>query len=105
MDPMYSSHASLKSRNTRSGSDRELKDKFLKFLVDDGTEMVANHASEIKLGVLARVCSRITTYGGALQITVSNVVEERDLNAQILHWLDCVKLTQNCYDVGPHQRH
>ncbi|KAF8389979.1 hypothetical protein HHK36_024499 [Tetracentron sinense] len=163
MDPMYSSHVKLLAldllsltQKSSSSSEpacfyrkgrpvsraetlgvvvsRELKNQFLKFLVDDGTgcipcilwlnhlnspyfsrrnpsdvrvmaEMAANHASQIKLGVLARVRGRITAYRGALQITVSDVVVERDPNAQILHWLDCVKLARNCYDVGPPQRH
>lgn len=102
--------------------------KFLKFTIDDGTGCVscvlwlnhltspassrrrppdvrliaelANHfASEIKIGVVARVRGRITGYRGAVQITVSDVVIERDPNAEIFHWLDCVRLARNCYDV------
>ncbi|XP_043724273.1 CST complex subunit STN1 [Telopea speciosissima] len=111
---------------------RELKGKFLKFLIDDGTgcvpcilwlnhhdspyfsrhnpsdvqilaKMAAQHASDAQLGVLARVRGRITAYRGNLQITVSDVLIERDPNAEILHWLDCIKLASKCYDVRPHQ--
>ncbi|RVX20839.1 CST complex subunit STN1 [Vitis vinifera] len=111
---------------------RELKPhKFLKFTVDDGTGCVPcvlwlNHlsspyfsrrnpadvrliadlaeyqASEVKLGVLVRVRGRITAYRGTVQITVSNVIVERDPNMEILHWLDCIKLARKCYDVMPH---
>ncbi|CAK9151105.1 unnamed protein product [Ilex paraguariensis] len=104
--------------------------KFLKFTVDDGTgcipcilwlnqlssqyfsrrnpsdvRLIANaaakFASEVQLGVVARVRGRITAYRGAVQITVSDVVVERDPNIDILHWLDCVKLARKCYDVVP----
>ncbi|XP_010252192.1 PREDICTED: CST complex subunit STN1 [Nelumbo nucifera] len=110
---------------------RERKgDKFLKFLVDDGTgcipcilwlnhlnspyfsrcnpsdvrlmaDMAAGFAEEIKLGALARVRGRITSYRGALQITVSDVFVERDPNAQISYWLDSIRLAVNCYNVLP----
>ncbi|XP_042486887.1 CST complex subunit STN1 [Macadamia integrifolia] len=112
---------------------RELKcNKFLKFLVDDGTgcipcilwlnhhqspyfsrhnpsdvkllaEMAAKHASDVQLGVLVRVRGRITAYRGNLQITVSDVFIERDPNAEILHWLDCMKLASKCYDAPTHR--
>ncbi|KAJ4961524.1 hypothetical protein NE237_021434 [Protea cynaroides] len=112
---------------------RELKgNKFLKFLIDDGTgcipcilwlnhldspyfsrrnpsdvrllaEIATKHASDVQLGVLARVRGRITAYRGNLQITVSDVLIERDSNAEILHWLDCIKLASKCYDVRPRQ--
>ncbi|KAJ4831008.1 hypothetical protein Tsubulata_029567 [Turnera subulata] len=102
--------------------------KFLKFTVDDGTGCVTcvlwlNHltspyysrqsppsvrlmadraaqfASEVKIGAVARVRGRITGYRGAVQITVSDVVIEKDPNSEILHWLDCLRLARNCYDV------
>ncbi|XP_062169578.1 CST complex subunit STN1 [Alnus glutinosa] len=109
---------------------RELKPgKFLKFSVDDGTGCVScvlwlNHFSspyfarrsppdvrliaeaanrfavEIRIGVVARVRGRITGYRGAVQITVSDVVVERDPNAETLHWLQCISLARKCYDVG-----
>ncbi|KAA8543273.1 hypothetical protein F0562_021232 [Nyssa sinensis] len=101
---------------------RELKpDKFLKFIIDDGTgcitcilwlnqlhspyfsrrnpsdvrliaNMATSFASQIQLGVVVRVRGRITAYRGPLQITVSDVVVERDPNVEILHWLECIKL-------------
>ncbi|OVA00069.1 OB-fold nucleic acid binding domain [Macleaya cordata] len=107
---------------------REFKaNKFLKFLIDDGTgcvpcilwlnhlnspyfsrrnpfnvrvlaEKANDHASQIQIGVLARIRGRVTAYRGTLQITVTDVLLERDPNAEILHWLDCIRLARNCYD-------
>ncbi|KAF5738853.1 CST complex subunit STN1 [Tripterygium wilfordii] len=108
-------------------------DRFLKFTIDDGTGCVpcilwlnqlhstyfsrrdpagvrliaaaAKHfASLIKIGVVARVRGRITSYRGSVQITASDVVVERDPNMEILHWLDCVRLARKCYDVAPQCR-
>ncbi|KAL5721881.1 hypothetical protein ACHQM5_005467 [Ranunculus cassubicifolius] len=109
---------------------RERKgDKFLKFLIDDGTgsiscilwlnhlespyfskrnpsdvriiaQMAKDYASDIQLGILARVRGRITGYRGVLQITVEDVFIERDPNAEILHWLDSVRLARKCYNVS-----
>ncbi|CAL5436948.1 unnamed protein product [Camellia sinensis] len=108
---------------------RELKpNRFLKFTIDDGTgcipcilwlnhltspyfsrrsppdvrliaSVAARFASQIQLGVVARVRGKITAYRGSVQITVSDIVVERDPNVEILHWLDCVKLARKCYDV------
>ncbi|KZV38675.1 hypothetical protein F511_33620 [Dorcoceras hygrometricum] len=101
--------------------------KFLKFTIDDGTgcipcilwlnqlvspyfsrrdpsavkfnaDMAARLAAQIHLGAVARVCGKVKRYRGTLQITASNVVLEADPNAQVLHWLDCVRLARNCYD-------
>ncbi|XP_057964411.1 CST complex subunit STN1 [Malania oleifera] len=110
---------------------RELKpDKFLKFTIDDGTgcipcvlwlnqlkspyfsrrnppdvrliaEIAAHFSAQIHLGGVVRVRGRITAFRGALQITVSDVVVEKDPNIEILHWLDCIKLAHKCYDVRP----
>lgn len=107
---------------------RDLKpNKFLRFTIDDGTgcipcilwlnqlnspyfsrrnpsdvrliaDVAAKLASEIQLGVFARVRGRITGYRGMVQITVSDVVIERDPNSQVLHWLDCIRLARKCYD-------
>ncbi|KAK9115815.1 hypothetical protein Sjap_014762 [Stephania japonica] len=109
---------------------RELKGgKFLKFIIDDGTgcipcifwlnhldspyffrrspsdvqvmaKIASNQAAQIQLGVVARVRGKTTTYRGAAQITVSDVVVERDPNAEILHWLQSIKLAQSCYNVS-----
>ncbi|XP_071920384.1 CST complex subunit STN1-like [Coffea arabica] len=100
---------------------RDLKPgKFVKFTIDDGSGCIScvlwlnqlnssyfsrrnpsdvrliaqaatDFASDLQLGVLARVRGRITDYRGALQISVSDVVVERDPNMQILHWLDCMR--------------
>ncbi|XP_058197333.1 CST complex subunit STN1 [Rhododendron vialii] len=106
---------------------RELKpDRFLKFSVDDGTGIIpcilwlnhltspyfsrrspsdvrliadaaAQFASRVQLGAVLRVRGRITGYRGSVQITVSDVVAERDPNAEVLHWLQCIKLARKCY--------
>ncbi|XP_022743634.1 CST complex subunit STN1 [Durio zibethinus] len=100
--------------------------KFLKFTIDDGTAsvtcilwlnqlsspyfskrqpatvLVISHlaksfAADVQIGKLARVRGRITRYTGELQVTVSDVVIERDPNAETLHWLDCLSLARRCY--------
>ncbi|TMX02578.1 hypothetical protein EJD97_021003 [Solanum chilense] len=107
---------------------RDLKaNRYMKFDIDDGTgcipcilwlnhessryfsrrcpsnvrliaQMAADFASQVQLGVIARVRGKMSSYRGNLQITVSDVVIERDPNSQILHWLDCLRLARNCYD-------
>lgn len=107
---------------------RELKPgKFLRFIIDDGTgcipcvlwlnqltspyfskrnpsgvrliaQLASKFAAQIQLGVVVRVRGKITGYRGMVQITVSDVVLERDPNAQVLHWLDCIRLARKCYD-------
>ncbi|KAM3323506.1 CST complex subunit STN1 [Capsicum chacoense] len=101
--------------------------RFLKFDIDDGTgcipcilwlnqensphfsrrcpsdvrlisQMAADFSAQVQLGVIARVRGKITSYRGSIQITVSDVVIERDPNSQILHWLHCLRLARNCYD-------
>ncbi|CAM8896064.1 unnamed protein product [Rhodiola kirilowii] len=108
---------------------RELKyGKFLKFTIDDGTgcfpcilwlnqltsgyfsrrspsdvqllaNIAAGFAAAVRIGVVVRVRGRITAYRGVVQITVADVVVERDPNSELLHWLDCVRLARKCYDV------
>ncbi|XP_052170034.1 CST complex subunit STN1 [Diospyros lotus] len=108
---------------------RELKpNKFLKFSVDDGSGCIPcilwlNHLSSpyfsrrcpsdvrliasmadrfqslIQLGVVTRIRGRITHYRGSVQLTVSDVVVERDPNVEILHWLECIKLARECYNL------
>ncbi|XP_073101254.1 CST complex subunit STN1-like [Elaeis guineensis] len=100
---------------------RECKDKFLRFLVDDGSgcipcilwlnhyylishggssnldlmaDMILKQSEIVQLGKLVRV-------RGMLQITVRDVVVERDPNAEVLHWLDCIRLAKQCYDLLP----
>ncbi|CAA0828084.1 CST complex subunit STN1 [Striga hermonthica] len=109
---------------------RELKPgKFLRFAVDDGTGCIpcvlwlnqltssyfsrrsppgvrsiartaSKFAARVQVGAVARVRGRITVFRGLVQITVSDVVVEVDPNAQVLHWLDCVRLARNCYGKG-----
>ncbi|KAL6516098.1 hypothetical protein OROGR_019403 [Orobanche gracilis] len=106
---------------------RDLKPgKFLRFTIDDGTgcipcvlwlnqltspyfskrspsgvrsiaQAALKFASQIQIGAFASVRGRITVYRGMTQITVSDVVLEMDPNAQVLHWLDCVRLARKCY--------
>ncbi|KAL8252971.1 hypothetical protein R6Q59_036664 [Mikania micrantha] len=105
-------------------------DRFLRFTVDDGTgcipcvlwlnqltspyfsrrspptvrsiaEVARSFASLIQIGVSARVRGKITVYKGNVQLTVSDVFIERDPNAEILHWLQCVRLARRCYDCLP----
>lgn len=94
----------------------ESKSKFLKFLLDDGTgcvpcilwlnhphmpsdqnltvEFTGCHARMVRLGEQLRVRGRITVYRGELQITVRDVLVERDPNMETLHRLDCVRIAQ-----------
>ncbi|XP_017255835.1 CST complex subunit STN1 isoform X1 [Daucus carota subsp. sativus] len=113
---------------------RDLKPgKFLRFTIDDGTgcipcilwlnhsnspyftrrsptdvrqiaQLAASLASLVQVGVVARVRGRISGYRGVVQITVADVGVERDPNAEILHWLQCVKLAWKCYNVSPCSR-
>ncbi|KAK7278893.1 hypothetical protein RJT34_23932 [Clitoria ternatea] len=64
-------------------------------------DAAARSAVLVRIGAVARVRGRISSYKGALQVTVSDVVLERDPNAEMLHWLDCVYLARNCYNVLP----
>ncbi|RZS14871.1 hypothetical protein BHM03_00046653 [Ensete ventricosum] len=104
---------------------RERKHKYLSFLLDDGSgcipcilwlndrsdrerdlgvaaEMAREEAAAVQLGKLVRVRGRITAYRGVVQITVGDVVVERDPNAEVLHWLDCV----STYTTAPtHAKH
>ncbi|KAK7318476.1 hypothetical protein RJT34_03178 [Clitoria ternatea] len=64
-------------------------------------DAAARSAALVRIGAVARVRGRISSYKGALQVTVSDVVLERDPNAEMLHWLDCVYLARNCYNVLP----
>ncbi|CAN1766160.1 CST complex subunit STN1 [Linum perenne] len=108
------------SRDSKPGN-------FLRFSIDDGTgcvpcilwlnqltspyfsrrrppdvrliaDLANGFASLVKIGAVARVRGRITGYRGAVQITVSDVVIERDPNMETLHWLDCMRLARKCYD-------
>ncbi|CAA0809096.1 CST complex subunit STN1 [Striga hermonthica] len=77
---------------------RELNpDKFLRFGVDDGTD--CTHCILWLKQFTSSYFSkrRITGFWGMVHITISDVVVEVDPNAQVLHWLDCVRLARKCY--------
>jgi len=109
---------------------RDRREKFLSFVIDDGTgcvpcilwlnhqylnastssgssefdpttEMALKMSEEVRVGTLLRVRGKIATYRGAIQITVRDVVVEKDLNSEVLHWLQCVRLAKECYDLPP----
>ncbi|KAF0911957.1 hypothetical protein E2562_012769 [Oryza meyeriana var. granulata] len=109
---------------------RDRRDKFLRFLVDDGTgcvpcvlwlnhhylnantssgasdsdptaEMALKMSELVSLGTVLRVRGRIVVYRGAIQIAVRDVVLEKDPNVEVLHWLQCVRLAKECYDRWP----
>ncbi|KAJ3707510.1 hypothetical protein LUZ61_011215 [Rhynchospora tenuis] len=100
----------------------ESKPRFLKFLLDDGTGCVpcilwlnprlppSDHdptpailrlqASRVRLGEQLRVRGRISVYRGTLQITVRDVLVERDPNMETFHRLECVRIAKRCYGLG-----
>ncbi|KMT10206.1 hypothetical protein BVRB_5g119670 [Beta vulgaris subsp. vulgaris] len=102
-------------------------DKFLRFSIDDGTgciqcilwlnqltssyysrrrtsdvqviaEMANIHSSRVELGFNVRVRGKLSGFRGSIQVTVDDVVVERDPNHQILHMLDCINLARKRYD-------
>jgi CST complex subunit STN1 len=104
------------------------REKLLRFLVDDGTgcvlcvlwlnhqylnastssgvsdsdltvEMALKMSEEVRLGALLRVRGRIVMYRGAIQIAVRDVVMVKDPNVEVLHWLQCVRMAKECYDL------
>ncbi|KAG2320191.1 hypothetical protein Bca52824_013404 [Brassica carinata] len=107
---------------------RDMTPMFLKFSVDDGTGCVTcilwlnqltspyynrfnsstillhsrtarRQARDIRIGAVARVRGRVGLYREVMQITTTNVIIERDPNAEILHWLECVRLGRSCYRI------
>ncbi|XP_072998053.1 CST complex subunit STN1 [Typha latifolia] len=109
---------------------RQRREQFLKFLVDDGSGCVPcvlwlNHyslgrkrwrepsdldikagmaleqAEMVRLGEVVRVRGRVGVYREEMQVTVRDVVVERDPNAEVLFWLECIRLARECYDLGP----
>jgi CST complex subunit STN1 len=40
-------------------------------------------------------------YRGAIQIAVRDVVMEKGTNVVLLHWLQCVRMAMECYDLPP----
>lgn len=110
---------------------RDRREKFLRFLVDDGTgcvpcvlwlnhhylsaassssrasdsdptaEMALRMSEVVSLGTLLRVRGRIVLYHGAIQIAVRDVVLEKDPNVEVMHWLQCICMAKECYDLRP----
>ncbi|PRQ26055.1 putative nucleic acid-binding protein [Rosa chinensis] len=108
---------------------RDLKpNKFLRFTIDDGTgcvscilwlnhltspyfsrrsppdvrliaSMAARFAADVSLGAVARVRGKVSSFRGEMQITVTDVVMERDPNAEMLHWIECMRLARKVYNV------
>ncbi|XP_068462210.1 CST complex subunit STN1 isoform X1 [Phaseolus vulgaris] len=96
---------------------RHLKhERLLRFIIDDGTgcvpcvlwlndanspsvvrrrrhELAARFVGVVKIGAVARVRGRLSRYNGGVQVRVSDVVAERDPNAEIFHRLDCIRET------------
>ncbi|KAL2613025.1 hypothetical protein R1flu_024717 [Riccia fluitans] len=103
------------------------RDSYVSFKLDDGTGCVpcilwTNHykssyfahwrreelelqaaiaesgAKNVKLGCLLRVMGRLSGFRSQLQITVLSLHEEKDPNAEVFHWLQCMKLALQSYD-------
>lgn len=106
------------------------KERYLRFTLDDGTGCVpcifwTNYASfpatspakglelrsrqemaiattaKVKLGDLLRVQGRLNTYTNQIQVTVASLRTEKDPNAEVLHWVECMRLAKCCYDLDP----
>lgn len=60
----------------------------LRVLTDAGD----GFARRARLGALVRVRGRPGVFRGELQVTVADVVAEPDPNAELFHWLLCIKL-------------
>ena len=61
--------------------------------------MVSKMSEVVRLGTLLSVRGRIVMYRGAIQIAVRDVVLEEDPNVEVLHWLQCVHMAKECYDL------
>ncbi|MCO5592541.1 hypothetical protein L7F22_046544 [Adiantum nelumboides] len=115
------------------GVDR--KEKYLRFLLDDGSgscipcilwlnlltlvprpyfthphsvistqvraECSLEEASKVTLGALIRVQGRVSYFNQQRQITVSSLQVESDPNAELFHWLDCMRLALHHYNLPP----
>ncbi|XP_042448025.1 CST complex subunit STN1-like [Zingiber officinale] len=63
------------------------------------TEIALREAATDELGKLVRVRGMITLgVGVGLQLTVRDVLVERDPNMETLYWMDCIRLAESCYD-------
>ncbi|BBN09274.1 CST complex subunit STN1 [Marchantia polymorpha subsp. ruderalis] len=104
------------------------RDSYVSFKLDDGTGCVpcilwTNHykssyfahwkqsdlelqagiadtqAKTVKIGSLLRVMGRLSGFRSQIQITVLSTIEEKDPNAEVFHWFQCMKLALSCYDL------
>ena len=100
---------------------RERRRNLLRFLIDDGTGCIPcvlwlnhcrplfpspdaallasaaeGHAARAQLGTIVRVRGRVSAFRGAVELTVGDVVAERDPNVEVLHWLQCLRLARCC---------
>ncbi|KAL4202484.1 hypothetical protein AMTRI_Chr02g221340 [Amborella trichopoda] len=95
---------------------RERKNKFLHFHLKDGSALLPcilwlNHLylspnpsphDELLFTMAVEQAEKvITEYRGVKQITVSNLRVKEDRNAEILHWLQCIKLGKESYNLRP----
>ncbi|KAG4191207.1 hypothetical protein ERO13_A07G077800v2 [Gossypium hirsutum] len=87
--------------------------KFLRFTLDDGTHSITcilwlNHltspffasrqpATLRVISDLAKCFADDIQFGKVARVTVSDVVIERDPDAETLHRLDCISLGRRCY--------
>ncbi|GAQ84676.1 hypothetical protein KFL_002000120 [Klebsormidium nitens] len=56
------------------------------------TAFAIKAAHELQLGRLVRVQGRVTQYRGVRQVTVDALQVENNPNAEVLHWLDCIRM-------------
>lgn len=64
-------------------------------------EMAIATTAKVKLGDLLRVQGRLNTYTNQIQVTVASLRTEKDPNAEVLHWVECMRLAKCCYDLDP----
>eukprot|EP00249_Psilotum_nudum_P020611 c27779_g1_i1 orf=41-523(+) len=77
------------------------KQKLKRVQIEVQAELALEEANEVKLGRLLRVQGRITCFNQQRQLTVGSLQPEIDANAEVLHWLDCIRLALSCYDTLP----
>ncbi|KAJ3692527.1 hypothetical protein LUZ60_012877 [Juncus effusus] len=68
-------------------------------LTDPTEEINREMAESVKHSELVRVRGKVSVYKGEIQITVRDVVVENDPNMETLHWLDCIRLARDVYDL------
>lgn len=50
-----------------------------------------------QLGQLVSIWGKLSEYRGAKQVTVTEIVEQADPNAEVLHWLEVIRLKRTVY--------